>query len=138
MPSKKQQRRRQKLKRHEYEEVYVDEEGNELAPEVAEELVAATPAKNAKQARAAEPARRGGRSIEPPSWRRTGKRTLIFFPLMLLTVFLVAGDEVTTVGKIVQTLALMAFFLPFSYFMDTMVWRAAQRRLERPDESKKR
>ena len=57
---------------------------------------------------------------------------------MLLTVFLVAGDEVTTVGKIVQTLALMAFFLPFSYFMDTMVWRAAQRRLERPDESKKR
>ena len=46
MPSKKQQRRRQKLKRHEYEEVYVDEEGNELAPEVAEELVAASPAKN--------------------------------------------------------------------------------------------
>ena len=41
MPSKKQQRRRQKLKRHEYEEVYVDEEGNELAPEVAEELVGA-------------------------------------------------------------------------------------------------
>ncbi len=137
MPSKKQQRRRQKLKRHEYEEVYVDEEGNELAPEVAEELVGATPAKNAKQARA-EPTRRGGRSIEPPSWRRTGKRTLIFFPLMLLTVFLVAGDEVTTVGKVVQTLALMAFFLPFSYFMDTMVWRAAQRRLERPEESKKR
>jgi cytochrome c-type biogenesis protein CcmH/NrfG len=137
MPSKKQQRRRQKLKRHEYEEVYVDEEGNELAPEVAEELVATTPTKNAKQARA-EPARRGGRSIEPPSWRRTGRRTLIFFPLMLLTVFLVAGDEVTTVGKIVQTLALMAFFLPFSYFMDTMVWRAAQRRLERPEDTKKR
>ena len=43
MPSKKQQRRRQKLKRHEYEEVYVDEEGNELAPEEAEELVAAIP-----------------------------------------------------------------------------------------------
>ena len=137
MPSKKQQRRRQKLKRHEYEEVYVDEEGNELAPEVAEELVGATPVKNAKQARA-EPTRRGGRSIDPPSWRRTGRRTLIFFPLMLLTVFLVAGDEVSTVGKVVQTLALMAFFLPFSYFMDTMVWRAAQRRLQRPEESKKR
>src|SRR5688572_4023677 len=109
MPSRKQQRRRQKLKRHEYEEVYVDEEGNELPPEVAEELVATAPAKNARAARA-EPARRGGRTIEPPSWRRTGRRTLLFFPLMLLTVFLVAGDEVTTLGKVIQTLALMAFF----------------------------
>jgi cytochrome c-type biogenesis protein CcmH/NrfG len=138
MPSKKQQRRRQKLKRHEYEEVYVDEEGNELAPEVAEELVAAHPAKNAKPARAVQPTRRGGRTIDPPSWRRTGRRALLFFPLMLVTVFLLAGDEVTTLGKIVQTIALMAFFLPFSYFMDTMVWRTAQRRLDRMDETKKR
>jgi hypothetical protein len=137
MPSKKQQRRRQKLKRHEYEEVYVDEEGNELAPEVAEELVATTPSRNGKLAKA-QPTRRGGRTIEPPSWRRTGKRGLLFFPLMLITVFLIAGDEVTTAGKIVQTIALMGFFLPFSYFMDTMVWRAAQRRLERSDETKKR
>ena len=137
MPSKKQQRRRQKLKRHEYEEVYVDEEGNELAPEVAEELVAASPAKNGKPTRA-QPTRRGGRAIEPPSWRRTGRRGLLFFPLMLLTVFLLAGDNVTTLGKIVQTVALMAFFLPFSYFMDTMVWRAAQRRLASADEPKKK
>ena len=137
MATKKQQRRRQKLKRHEYEEVYVDEEGNELAPEVAEELVAASPAKNGKPAKA-QPTRRGGRAIEPPSWRRTGRRGLLFFPLMLLTVFLLAGDNVTTLGKIVQTIALMAFFLPFSYFMDTMVWRAAQRRLASADEPKKK
>jgi hypothetical protein len=137
MPSKKQQRRRQKLKRHEYEEVYVDEEGNELAPEVAEELVATSPSRNGKPAKA-QPTRRGGRTIQPPSWRRTGKRGLLFFPLMLVTVFLIAGDEVTTAGKIVQTIALMGFFLPFSYFMDTMVWRAAQRRLASTDETKKR
>ena len=137
MATKKQQRRRQKLKRHEYEEVYVDEEGNELPPEVAEEFVGSRPATNAKAAKA-QPTRRGGRTIEPPSWRRTGKRGLLFFPLMLLTVFLIAGDEVTTLGKIVQTIALMGFFLPFSYFMDTMVWRTAQRRLDRIDETKKR
>jgi hypothetical protein len=137
MPSKKQQRRRQKLKRHEYEEVYVDDEGNELAPEVAEELVAARPEKAAKSAKV-QPTRRGGRAIDPPSWRRTGRRGLLFFPLMLITVFLLAGDNVTTLGKIVQTIALMAFFLPFSYFMDTMVWRAAQRRLASTDETKKR
>ena len=137
MPSRKQQRRRQKLKRHEYEEVYVDEEGRVLDPEEAEELVAARPEKSAKAAKA-EPTRRGGRVIDPPSWRRTGRRGLLFFPLMLITVFLLAGEEVTTAGKVVQTIALMAFFLPFSYFMDTMLWRSAQRRLERTDETKKR
>ena len=135
MPSRKQQRRRQKLKRHEYEEVYVDEEGRVLDPEEAEELVE-RPEKRARAA-SAEP-RRGGRVIDPPSWRRTGRRGLIFFPLMLVTVFLLAGDEVTTLGKVVQTIALMAFFLPFSYFMDTMLWRSAQRRLARTDEPKKR
>ena len=137
MPSRKQQRRRQKLKRHEYEEVYVDEQGRVLDPEEAEELVAARPEKSAKAAKA-EPTRRGGRVIDPPSWRRTGRRGLLFFPLMLITVFLLAGDEVTTTGKVVQTIALMAFFLPFSYFMDTMLWRSAQRRLARTDETKKR
>ena len=137
MPSRKQQRRRQKLKRHEYEEVYVDEQGRVLDPEEAEELVAARPEKSARAAKA-EPTRRGGRVIDPPSWRRTGRRGLLFFPLMLITVFLLAGDEVTTAGKVVQTIALMAFFLPFSYFMDTMLWRSAQRRLARTDETKKR
>ena len=58
---------------------------------------------------------------------------------MLVTVFLIAGDQVTTAGKIVQTIALMAFFLPFSYFMDTMVWRAAPAPARtRADETKKR
>ena len=138
MATKKQQRRRQKLKRHEYEEVYVDEEGNELAPEVAEELVATSPSRNGKPAKV-QATRRGGRTIEPPSWRRTGKRGLLFFPLMLITVFLIAGDEVTTAAKIFQTVALMAFFLPFSYFMDTMMFRSYQRRLDKVlDEGKKR
>jgi hypothetical protein len=30
----------------------------------------------------------------------------------------------------------MAFFLPFSYFMDTMVYRSYQRRLARTDDKK--
>jgi hypothetical protein len=137
MPSKKQQRRRQKLKRHEYEEVYVDEEGRELAPEEAEELIAARPVKNAKAAKA-KPAQRGGRVIEPPTWRRTARRGLLFFPLMLVTVFVVSGDQVTTVAKVLQTVLLMAFFLPFSYFMDSMMWRSYQRKLTRTDETKKR
>ena len=30
----------------------------------------------------------------------------------------------------------MAFFLPFSYFMDTMMWRSYQRRIARAGEKK--
>jgi hypothetical protein len=136
MPSKKQRRRREKLKRHQWEEVYVDEEGRELDPEEAEALVGPT-ARRAERTNAEE--RKGGRRpIEPPSWRKTLRRGALFFPLMLITVFLLAGNEVTTTGKIMQALVLMAFFLPFSYFMDSMVWRSYQRRLARTDSGKKR
>lgn len=139
MPSKKQQRRRQKLQRHEYEEVYVDEEGNEIDREQAVELglVETKERDGRKPPRQQGRGARTARTIEPPSWRRTAKRGLLFFPLMLLVVFLLASDdEITTAGKVVQTLILMAFFLPFSYFMDTMVWRSYQRRLNRTDDKK--
>jgi len=138
MPSKKQIRRQQKLKRHEYEEVYVDEEGRELDPEEAEQLIGAPLSpKAAKAAKAAKPAGRGGRKVEPPSWRRTGRRGLLFFPLMLVVVFLIS-PELSTAAKIANTIVLMAFFLPFSYFMDSIMWRSFQKRLARTDDPKKR
>ncbi|MBA3475158.1 MAG: hypothetical protein H0T10_00200 [Actinobacteria bacterium] len=130
MPSKKQIRRQQKLKRHEYEEVYVDEEGRELDPEEAEELIGAPVSPRAARAAKTPPAARGTRVIEAPSLRRTLRRGLLFFPLMLLVVFLIS-PELSTTAKIVNTLVLMAFFLPFSYFMDTMVFRSYQRRTTR-------
>ena len=137
MPTRKQIRRQQKLKRHEYEEVYVDEEGRELDPEEAQELIGTLPPKSAKAAKR-QPAGRQPRTIEPPSARRTLKRGLLFFPLMLVTVMLL-GKDLTLTTQITQTVVLMAFFLPFSYFMDTMMFRAYQRRLGKVlDEGKKR
>ncbi|MGZ8695656.1 MAG: hypothetical protein ACXWYS_09480 [Gaiellaceae bacterium] len=135
MPSKKQQRRRQKLKRHEYEEVYVDETGRELEPDEAEELVGTALASKPAKAARPQPARRGARAIEPPSLRRTGRRALLFFPLMLVTVMLL-GQDLTLAQQIAQTAVLMAFFLPFSYFMDSMMWRSYQRRLTRAEDKK--
>jgi hypothetical protein len=135
MATKKQQRRRQKLKRHEYEEIYVDDEGNEIPPEEAEELVGTRSRKVERPAKE-RGTTRSGRALEPPSWRRTLRRGAIFFPLMLLVVFLLSPD-LSTAQKIVNTLVLMGFFIPFSYFMDTLMWRSHQRRLERTGESKK-
>jgi cytochrome c-type biogenesis protein CcmH/NrfG len=135
--TKKQQRRRQKLKRHEYEEVYVDDEGRELDPDEAEGLVGAAQPANASKAKAETRAQRGGRTIDPPSWRRTLRRGLLFFPLMLLTVILL-GSDLTLTQQIAQTALLIAFFVPFSHFMDTMIWRSHQRRLAKQADAKKR
>ena len=136
MATKKQQRRRQKLKRHEYEEVYVDEEGNVLPPEEAEEIVGPTTARKAERAPKDRPTTRAGRALEPPSWRKTFRRGLLFFPLMLITVMLL-GRELTLVQQVFQTVVLMCFFLPFSYFMDSMMWRSYERRIARMGDSKK-
>jgi hypothetical protein len=133
--TKKQQRRRQKLKRHDYEEVYVDETGRELAPEEAEQLAGPTTAKRSASTSKSRPAERGRRAVEPPSWRRTGKRALLFFPLMLAVVFLLS-PELATAAKVFNTLVLMAFFVPFSYLMDAMMWRSFQRRIARTGEKK--
>jgi hypothetical protein len=134
--TKKQQRRRQKLKRHDYEEVYVDEEGNVLPPEEAEQLAVASTPRKAERAPKQRPTTRSGRVIEPPSWRKVFKRGLLFFPLMLITVMLL-GRDLTLAQQIFQTVVLMAFFLPFSYFMDSMMWRSHQRRIARTGDSKK-
>jgi hypothetical protein len=138
MASKKQRRRQQKLKRHEYEEVYLDEEGRELDPEEAEELVGK--AAPARQTRAPTKShQRGGRTIQPPSLMRTAKRGLVFFPLMLAVIFLLpAREDATTLGKVINAIVLMGFFLPFSYVMDSVMWRTYQRRLAKNPEPKKR
>ena len=54
---------------------------------------------------------------------------------MLVTVILL-GKKLTLAQQIAQTVVLMAFFLPFSYFMDTMVYRSYQKRMapERAEE----
>jgi hypothetical protein len=123
MPSRKQRRRRAKERRHEWEEVWVDDQGNEVEPPADEE----TPGRSEK--RASAPARRqtGMRTVQPPSWRRVGKRALIFAPLMFLTVSFLSS-ELTIGQKIIQTSFLLAFFLPFSYAMDALMYRMYVRR----------
>ena len=127
MAKKKQERRRAKERRHEYEEVWVDHEGNELAPDEVEQVVAAPPPAKATAKKSAPPARgRGGRPgrVPPvPSWRRVVKRAAIFAPLMFVTVYLI-GSKLTLSAKLFQTLVLLAFFVPFSYAMETLQYRS--------------
>jgi hypothetical protein len=126
MPSRKQRRRREKLQRHEWEYVLETEEGEEI------------PVKSPRPRRADEddPARRrrpvdrGGRVAQKPSFQRVMKRTAIFAPLLFVVIW-ITGPNLTIVQKVAQTALLITFFIPFSYLVDVLVYRALMRRQER-------
>lgn len=123
MPSRKQRRRQQKNRRHEYEYVYVDDDGREVDVPDEEQPITTNGKRRPQQARKDS----GMRTVQPPSWTRVGKRGLIFAPLMFLTVTFLSGD-LTIIQRVVNTVFLLAFFLPFSYAMDALMYRMYRKR----------
>ncbi len=107
--------------------MWEDAEGKELEPdEVPAHKAGATPGK-----RASAPS---GREPQPPSWRRTLKRGLIFAPIMLGTVMLLSND-LTLAEQITQTALIVAIFVPFSYLLDGIFFRSAKKRQARHEQS---
>jgi hypothetical protein len=124
MPTRKQRRRRAKEHRHEY--VWEDAEGNEIDPSELPSPKAQSP----RRASTSRPAR----EVQPPSWRRTLKRGLVFAPIMFATVFLLSPN-LPLATKITQTALIVAIFVPFSYFLDGVFYRAYKRRLVRHEQA---
>ncbi len=134
MANQKQRRRRAKEKRHAYDLVEIDAEGNETVLTASEVKAEAAPTKSSSrkgQAKSQQKStgRRG--TPQPPSWLRVFKRAAIFAPIFLVTVLLLAGNRLTIFGAVLQTVFLLAVFVPFSYFMDRLVWRSHEKRLAR-------
>lgn len=130
MPSKKQRRRAEKARRHEYEYVLLDEDGNEVPVEGPSVQTKKKEQERAPKARAGGRGGRPAREVPPPSWQRVAKRGLMFAPVMFLMVTLI-DPKVSTAGKVTNTLMLLAFFLPFSYLMDTFAYRTYRKRIDR-------
>ena len=132
MATQKQRRRRAKEKRHAYDLVEIDAEGNETVLSASElkDDASAKPAVKAKSdSRGAAKAKPGRGTPQPPTWGRVLKRGAIFAPIFLATVLLLAGNRLTFAGAVIQTAFLLAIFIPFSYFMDRLVWRSQEKRL---------
>ena len=132
MATQKQRRKRAKEKRHAYDLVEIDSEGNETvlsASDVKAEAPARTPAK--KRDSGGRTSKLGRGSPQPPTWGRVLKRGAIFAPIFLVTVMLLGGDRMTIAGALVQTIFLVGVFVPFSYFLDRVVWRSHEKRLAR-------
>jgi hypothetical protein len=133
MSSRKQRRRRAKERRHEYEIVYVDQEGHEVEPPP-EEIEKQAVSKNGKptekpKTKAKTPAKKGGastgavRKVPAPSWQRVAKRGAVFAPFMFITLYLLGGTKHGLAPVVIQTVWLLLLFIPFSYLIDRMMYR---------------
>ena len=143
MPTRKQRRRAQKERRHEYETVWVDAEGNEL-DEPPEELCRgareATNGTKPKQAKATPAARRSRRSRvpPPPSWRRAGEA--LADPrrrdLRALLHPRLEGRQPQLSRRALMLAAIYtALFIPFTYMIDRFAYNRWQRRAEQQGEA---
>ena len=131
MATKKQRRRREKLQRHEYEYVTEDEEGEEVVVESPK--AASGSAKGGAKAGARPDGKvvdRRGRVIQPPSWNRVLKRGAIFGPIIAILIW-ITGKNLSMQAKVINIVILIAIFLPFSYIVDTLIYRAVMKRQRR-------
>jgi hypothetical protein len=139
VPTKKQRRRRQKTRRHDWEYVYVDEEGHEVEVDPAELRPAKKSEERPKKATATSSAgaarARTGRAIEPPSWRRVGRRALLMAPIFIAAMMLL-NRNLPVAQRIAPAVFLLLFFIPFSYFTDSLAYRMYRKRVERQDAPK--
>jgi hypothetical protein len=135
MASKKQRRRREKLKRHEYEYVLETDEGEEIL-ETPRRAEAGAPANGKPGKEPVGPLDRHGKPIPKPSLQRVLKRTAIFGPLIALFIVFTARD-LTVAGVIFNVAVLLAFFMPFSYVVDVFVYRMLWRRYEKERAAKR-
>lgn len=131
MPTRKQRRREAKSKRHEYEFVYVDDEGHEVE-EPPEELVTAPKAGRngtspaAKKSVAQRSGRTPRRSPQPPSWQRATKRAVLLGVVVFILFSATAKGHNKYVAAALPALIYTALFIPFTYTIDRFAYRRWQ------------
>jgi hypothetical protein len=134
MPSRKQRRRQLKEKRHEYEFVYVDADGNELAEppdgfeeETKQRAVSRNGSKPDPKGQKAKPSQRGARRAPPvPSWNRALKRGgLLGVVVFVLFSFTAKGHWASVIPL---ALLYTVLFVPFTYTIDRFAYKRWQAR----------
>lgn len=129
MPSRKQRRRDLKSKRHEYETVWLDAEGNELeeAPEEAVEKPRSTKAVAASAKKT--PARGARREPQPPSWNRAFKRAALLGAVVFFLFSLTTNNANNRyVAALIPAVLYTVMFIPFTFLIDRFAYRRFQAR----------
>jgi hypothetical protein len=140
MPTRKQRRRTEKGRRHEYETVWVDEEGNELEEPPEDLAPASEPRTNGTKpkAKAQQQQQRGGRPVKvppPPSWQRAAKRSLILGAVIFAVFYLLGSKNGShNLGTALALAAIYtALFIPFTYLIDRFSHNRWKRRAEQQE-----
>jgi hypothetical protein len=135
MPTRKQRRRAQKERRHEYETVWVDAEGNELDEPPEEELAAAPEKRDGAKSKTKATQQRGGRQIRvppPPSWQRAAKRAAILGAVVFVFIYLVGAKNGghNPASALLLALIYTLLFVPFQFTIDRFAYNRWQRRAD--------
>jgi hypothetical protein len=127
MPSRKQRRRREKLQRHVWELVQIDEEGNETPLEREERTQRESrTAKTSAKTRGRRPVR----EVKPPSWTRSAKRAGLFAPLLFIFITFTGGKHpIALPQRLGISLLYAAAFVPMFFLVDRWAYRTYQRRI---------
>ena len=134
MPSRKQRKRVQKERRHEYETVWVDPEGNELE-EPPDELPVRQARDPKRQQKRQQQSASGGRATRaplPPSWRRAAKRSLMLGAVIFVLfafLFKNKNGQHEYGSAVFLSVLYTAIFVPFTYTIDRFTYRRWQRKM---------
>ena len=133
MPSRKQRQRKLKSKRHEYETVWLDSEGNELdeaPPELLERDEQRKKEKSVATAGGkAAPAARGGRTARQPpepSWNRAFKRAALLGIVVFFLFSLTSKSSNRYLAALIPAVIYTAMFIPLTFFIDRFAYRRWQ------------
>jgi hypothetical protein len=138
MPTRKQRKRQQKERRHEWEYVWVDDEGQEvevdpkaLKQDKATRADRTDPAKR-RNGKAPARAQQSAKRVPPqPSWSRAAKRAAmlgVFF--VVVFGFVLRGKHSDPAAAVLLGVVYAIAFVPLQYFIDRVVYRAYLRRQE--------
>jgi hypothetical protein len=135
MPTRKQRRRQQKSRRHEWEYVYVDDEGHEVEvdPEDLEssknDRTKAKAPVDRRNGRPTDRKQRSRRVPQPPSWRRAVKRAALLGALFVVVfAFGLGGKNNNPFSAVLIGLIYAVCFVPLQYFIDKVTYRAYLKR----------
>jgi hypothetical protein len=135
MPTRKQRRRQQKSRRHDWEYVYVDEEGREVEVDPAElerprdERPKAKQQADRRNGRPRQGKQRPRRVPQPPSWRRAAKRAALLGALFVIVfAFGLGGKNRNPLGAVLIGVIYAVAFVPLQYFIDKITYRAYLKR----------
>jgi hypothetical protein len=128
--TRKQRKRTQKERRHEYETVWIDAEGKELEEAPDEAPAKASRDTKPQQKRPQQRSSRATREPLPPSWQRAVKRALLL-GVVIFVLFVLLNSRNGKNGYVTALLLAIlytALFVPFTYYVDRFAYRRWQRR----------